>query len=254
MYDGLTVDVTLSVEQDRGHQGYRLQSRPSGLAWRWKRCLPRFWKRSPWRLIPSAARPVPPRVSSRLLRLLWSRRAPTSKISSKPVEAKEVAAPDYFPTMGSTEIPEQWDESYDVVVVGGGFWRVSRRLTPRRRRAAPSFWLSSSPPPAATAPSTAVSLRLTPPSARLSFRQKLGLEPDTAEKHIEDTIKGGDNMRNPALVREMVQRFSGYFDLLLDNGLEIRETLARPADTMAIVPTSPRIRSVPTSPTCSSRC
>ena len=39
----------------------------------------------------------------------------------KPVEAKEVAAPDYFPTMGSVELPEKWDESYDVVVVGGGF-------------------------------------------------------------------------------------------------------------------------------------
>ena len=31
------------------------------------------------------------------------------------------AAPDYFPTMGSVELPEKWDESYDVVVVGGGF-------------------------------------------------------------------------------------------------------------------------------------
>ncbi|MFR5796588.1 MAG: FMN-binding protein [Christensenellales bacterium] len=27
----------------------------------------------------------------------------------KPVEAKEVAAPDYFPTMGSVELPEKWD-------------------------------------------------------------------------------------------------------------------------------------------------
>ena len=30
-------------------------------------------------------------------------------------------APDYFPVMGSFEVPETWDESYDVIVVGGGF-------------------------------------------------------------------------------------------------------------------------------------
>lgn len=60
------------------------------------------------------------------------------------------------------------------------------------------------------------------------LQQKLGLEPDTAEKHIEDTIKGGDNMSNPALVREMVYASPVYFDLLLDNGLQIRDTLARP--------------------------
>ena len=35
-------------------------------------------------------------------------------------------------------------------------------------------------------------------------------------------------MSNPALVREMVYASPVYFDLLLDNGLQIRETLARP--------------------------
>lgn len=86
------------------------------------------------------------------------------------------------------------------------------------------------------------------------LQQKLGLEPDTAEKHIEDTIKGGDNMSNPALVREMVYASPVYFDLLLDNGLQIRDTLVVRADTTATAPTSPRTRSVLTSPTCSSRC
>ena len=35
-------------------------------------------------------------------------------------------------------------------------------------------------------------------------------------------------MSNPALVREMVYASPVYFDLLLDNGLQIRDTLARP--------------------------
>ena len=82
----------------------------------------------------------------------------------KPVEAKEVAAPDYFPTMGSGTRAMTSASSAAAS-------RVSRQLTPRRRLAAPSFWLRSSPPPAATAPSTAVSMLLTPPSARLSFRR-----------------------------------------------------------------------------------
>ena len=78
----------------------------------------------------------------------------------KPVEAKEVAAPDYFPTMGSAEVPEKWDESYDVVVVGGGFAGLAAAYSAEK-----AGWLRSSPPPAATAPSTVASMPLTPPSA-----------------------------------------------------------------------------------------
>ena len=37
------------------------------------------------------------------------------------VAAAPEAAPSYYPVMGSFEVPETWDESYDVVVVGGGF-------------------------------------------------------------------------------------------------------------------------------------
>ena len=60
------------------------------------------------------------------------------------------------------------------------------------------------------------------------LQKKFNLEPDTAEKHIEDTIKGGDNMSVPELVTEMVYGSPYYLDLLLDNGLVIRDTLARP--------------------------
>lgn len=52
--------------------------------------------------------------------------------------------------------------------------------------------------------------------------------PDTAQKHIEDTIAGGDEMNNPRLVEVMVKGAPYYLNLLLDNGLVIRETLARP--------------------------
>lgn len=67
------------------------------------------------------------------------------------------------------------------------------------------------------------------------LQKKFNLEPDTAEKHIEDTIKGGDNMSVPELVTEMVYGSPYYLDLLLDNGLVIRDTLARPGGHYGII-------------------
>ena len=52
--------------------------------------------------------------------------------------------------------------------------------------------------------------------------------PDTPEKHIEDTMNGGDLMSDERLVRLMVYSSPVFFDKLLENGLVIRNTLARP--------------------------
>ena len=145
----------------------------------------------------------------------------------KPVEAKESAAPDYFPTMGSVEVPEQWDESYDVVVVGGGFAGLAAAYSAEKAGSSVVLVEKLSTTGGNSAINGGQYAAYTSKRAA-ELQQKLGLEPDTAEKHIEDTIKGGDNMSNPALVREMVYASPVYFDLLLDNGLQIRETLARP--------------------------
>ena len=145
----------------------------------------------------------------------------------KPVEAKEVAAPDYFPTMGSVELPEKWDESYDVVVVGGGFAGLAAAYSAEKAGSSVVLVEKLSTTGGNSAINGGQYAAYTSKRAA-ELQQKLGLEPDTAEKHIEDTIKGGDNMSNPALVREMVYASPVYFDLLLDNGLQIRETLARP--------------------------
>ena len=145
----------------------------------------------------------------------------------KPVEAKESAAPDYFPTMGSVEVPEQWDESYDVVVVGGGFAGLAAAYSAEKAGSSVVLVEKLSTTGGNSAINGGQYAAYTSERAA-ELQQKLGLEPDTAEKHIEDTIKGGDNMSNPALVREMVYASPVYFDLLLDNGLQIRDTLARP--------------------------
>ena len=145
----------------------------------------------------------------------------------KPVEAKESVAPDYFPTMGSVEVPEQWDESYDVVVVGGGFAGLAAAYSAEKAGSSVVLVEKLSTTGGNSAINGGQYAAYTSKVAA-ELQKKFNLEPDTAEKHIEDTIKGGDNMSVPELVTEMVYGSPYYLDLLLDNGLVIRDTLARP--------------------------
>lgn len=146
---------------------------------------------------------------------------------SKPVEQKESLAPDYFPVMGSFEIPETWDESYDVVVVGGGFAGLAAAYSAVTNGSSVVLVEKLSTTGGNSAINGGQYAAYTS-NVAAELQTKFGLEPDTAEKHIEDTVKGGDNMSNPALVREMVYGSPYYFNILLENGLEIRDTLARP--------------------------
>lgn len=65
MYDGLTVDVTVSEDKIEDIKVTAYNETAPGWPGAGKDALPRFWKRSPWRLIRSAARPVLPKASSR---------------------------------------------------------------------------------------------------------------------------------------------------------------------------------------------
>ena len=145
----------------------------------------------------------------------------------KPVEEKENPAPDYYPVMGSFEVPQTWDESYDVVVVGGGFAGLAAAYSAVENGASVVLVEKLSTTGGNSAINGGQYAAYTS-NVAAELQEKFGLEPDTAEKHIEDTIAGGDNMSNPALVREMVYGSPFYFNLLLENGLEIRDTLARP--------------------------
>ena len=60
------------------------------------------------------------------------------------------------------------------------------------------------------------------------FQKEMNLPVDTAEKHIADTLKGGDYMGDEALVKNMVYGSPFYLNMLLDNGLEVRKSLTRP--------------------------
>lgn len=143
------------------------------------------------------------------------------------VAAKEVVAPDYYPVMGSFEVPETWDESYDVIVVGGGFAGLAAAYSASEAGASVVLVEKLSTTGGNSAINGGQYAAYTS-NVAAELQEKFGLEPDTAEKHIEDTINGGDQMSVPALVEEMVYTSPVYFNLLLENGLEIRDTLARP--------------------------
>ena len=146
---------------------------------------------------------------------------------SKPVESAPVAAPDYFPVMGSFEVPATWDESYDVVVVGGGFAGLAAAYGAVENGSSVVLVEKLSTTGGNSAINGGQYASYTSKVAA-ELQKKFDLVPDTAEKHIEDTMNGGDQMSNIKLVREMVYAAPEYFNILLDNGLVIRDTLARP--------------------------
>ena len=146
---------------------------------------------------------------------------------SKPVESAPVVAPDYFPVMGSFEVPATWDESYDVVVVVGGFAGLAAAYGAVENGSSVVLVEKLSTTGGNSAINGGQYASYTSKVAA-ELQKKFDLVPDTAEKHIEDTMNGGDQMSNIKLVREMVYASSEYFNILLDNGLVIRDTLARP--------------------------
>ncbi|MGI6687177.1 MAG: flavocytochrome c [Christensenellales bacterium] len=144
----------------------------------------------------------------------------------KELEKKETA-PEYLPVMGSFEVPATWDETYDIIVVGGGYAGLAAAyaastngantiLVEKLSRTGGNSSINGGQYSAYTSKIAA------------DLQAKYNLVPDTAECHIEDTMKGGDQMSNRDLVENMVYASPFYLDLLLDNGLEVRDTLARP--------------------------
>ena len=146
---------------------------------------------------------------------------------SKVPEKAESLVKDYFPVMGSNELPATWDESYEIVVVGGGFAGLAAAYAAATNGANVVLIEKLS----ATGGNSAINggqyASYTSNMADKLYKL-LKVEPDTAENHIKDTLKGGDYMGREDLVRNMVYASPFYLNLLLDNGLVIRDTIARP--------------------------
>ncbi len=124
-------------------------------------------------------------------------------------------------------VPSSWDETYDVVVVGGGFAGLAAAQAAQANDAETVLIEKMSRIGGNSAINGGQYAAYTS-SIAADFQEKFNLEPDTAEQHIEDTIVGGDNLPLRELVEVMVHGSPMYFDKLLENGLKVRETLARP--------------------------
>lgn len=125
------------------------------------------------------------------------------------------------------ELPSSWDETYDVIVVGGGFAGLSASYE-AASQGAKTLLIDKMPVLGGNSQINGGVYASYTSKLADEMYEELNLEKDTAEKHIEDTIIGGDYMGNEKLVENFVYGSPYFLDLMLDNGLEVRDSITRP--------------------------
>lgn len=147
----------------------------------------------------------------------------------KTAEAGDVAdvASSDRPALGSGEIPEEWDYTYDVVVVGGGFSGLAAAQK-ASTEGADTLLIDKMPVLGGNSQINGGVYSSYTSSLADDLYAKLNLEPDSPEVHIEDTMKGGDNLSDRKLVENFVYGSPVFLDMMLENGLEVRESITRP--------------------------
>ncbi len=131
------------------------------------------------------------------------------------------------PAMGTKDLPTTWDMTYDIVVVGGGFAGLSASYN-AATLGANTLLIDKMPVLGGNSQINGGVFAAYTSQIADDLYAKLGLQPDSAEKHIEDTIKGGDYMTDAKLVKNFVYGAPVMLNMLLDNGLEVRESITRP--------------------------
>lgn len=131
------------------------------------------------------------------------------------------------PRLGSPRLPERWDLAYDVVVIGSGFAALAAAHH-AAELGAHTVIIEKLPMVGGNSLINGGQYASYTSSIAAELQRKLHLEPDTAERHIHDTLVGGDNLGDPALVRNFVYGAPFYLDILLKNGLEVLPSLTRP--------------------------
>lgn len=129
--------------------------------------------------------------------------------------------------MASGQLPETWDMTYDTVVIGGGFAGLAAAYS-AVEHGAETLLIDKMPVLGGNSQINGGVYASYTSSIADELYDKLDLEPDTAEKHIEDTIVGGDYLSDEKLVRNFVYGAPFFLDMMLENGLEVRESITRP--------------------------
>jgi len=150
------------------------------------------------------------------------------KIAGKEPEATTAASTaTSAEAIASTALPAKWDMTYDVVVVGGGFAGLSASHS-AATHGAKTILVEKMPFVGGNSQINGGVYAAYTSKLAADFQKKFNLVPDTAEAHIADTMKGGDYMSDIKLVKNMVYGSPFYLDMLLSNGLKVRESLTRP--------------------------
>ena len=134
---------------------------------------------------------------------------------------------------GSTP-PAKWDETHDIIVVGGGFAGLAAAHSAKTNGAKDVVLIEKMPFIGGNSQINGGVYAAYTSKLAAQFQKDMNLPPDTAEKHIADTLKGGDYMGDEALVKNMVYGSPFYLNMLLDNGLQVRKKLNRPGRTLRL--------------------
>ena len=121
-------------------------------------------------------------------------------------------------------LPEHWDETTDVAVIGSGFAGLAAAVGARDAgvRVVIIEKMSHYGGNSIISGGGCCSY-----DSKLHLRQKLGLGEDSWQLHMDDTIKGGDSKSVPELVEVMTKNAPDAVDFFVDIGVRFADTLPR---------------------------
>jgi fumarate reductase flavoprotein subunit len=128
---------------------------------------------------------------------------------------------------GPDTAPINWDETYDIVVVGGGYAGLAAAYAAATNGAS-TVVIDKMPFLGGNSQINGGQYATYTSKVAADYYRRNNVPPDTAEQHIQDTLKGGDYLSRLDMVKNMVYGGPYFFDLLIDNGLELRPSIVRP--------------------------
>ncbi|MCL2382172.1 MAG: FAD-dependent oxidoreductase [Treponema sp.] len=128
---------------------------------------------------------------------------------------------------GPERTPRRWDESHDIVIVGGGHAGLMAAYA-AANNGAQVLLIEKMSFLGGNSLITGGQMAFHDSRIAAEAYRRLNLPPDTAEQHIRDTVAGGDFQSFLPLVENFVHAGPFILNMLLDNGLTVREHITMP--------------------------